>query len=146
MEDLDADSERDFRETISNMGEHDDQPGPKPLDDYPHLRAVAAASSDIFEVTNRQLTKRFHFVEEIGKGNWGVVWKAIPRHVDAAKADMREVRKLGRASAVSGGSSAGGVVAIKMVHLERDKDNVSTVPATSPYHPMVRNRCCETLS
>lgn len=95
---------------------------------HPQLRQLVAASDDILCLTDRQLGERFSFVQEIGFGNWGSVWKVRPRHSRASQlGDIRNSHRdsnkpgsrLGRKAAMSGGSGAGGKVAIKLVHRER---------------------------
>jgi hypothetical protein len=90
--------------------------------------AAAAAAEDIFSITDEQLSERFTFISEIGFGNWGSVWLCKPKHPRASALVVRpndpELR-LGRAAAASGGSGAGGKVAIKLVH--REKSPVSGI-------------------
>ena len=87
---------------------------------HPHIRQMVAAADDIFLLSDRQLGERFCFVEEIGFGNWGSVWKVRPRHKRASQIDgNRPGGHMGRTAAGGGGVRANGKVAIKLVHRER---------------------------
>ena len=97
-----------------------------PLDQYPHLKAAIEGSDDIFACSDEHFNTRFELVKEVGSGNWGSVWKARPLHVNSSRADMKQVRRLGRASALSAGSRAGGMVAIKLV--KQDKSDPVSHP------------------
>lgn len=118
--DADADGEGEFELDLTDQGDGIDRPS---LDFYPNIRSVIKASDDVFYISDGQLSDRFHFVAEVGYGNWGSVWLAKPRRPRSAyfsSKDMtpnqRAVRKLGRSAAASGGSGAGGKVAMKIVH------------------------------
>jgi hypothetical protein len=107
--------------TASDVYSYDEeQYAPRdPLDGYPHPKAAIEGSDDIFACSDEHFNTRFELIKEIGSGNWGSVWKARPLHVNSSRADMRQVRRLGRASALSQGSRAGGMVAIKLVKQDR---------------------------
>lgn len=84
------------------------------------------SNDSVYMVSDQELGARFKFIKEIGMGNWGSVWKAQTRHVNQVipSAALRALKKVGRASATSEGS-AGGVVALKCVHLLKEKEYVS---------------------
>ena len=89
---------------------------------HPNVARVTAAADDIFSLSDEQLADRFLFVEEIGFGNWGSVWKCKPKYgrASALAADPKgAASRLGRVAAAGGGSGAGGKVAVKLVHREK---------------------------
>lgn len=87
---------------------------------HPHVRQMVAASDDIFYLSDKQLGERFSFVQEIGFGNWGSVWKVRPRHRRASHIDGNlPGGRMGRTAAAGGGVGANGKVAIKLVHRQR---------------------------
>lgn len=121
--DTDADGEIE----LVDQGDGIDRPS---LDEYPNIRSIIKASDDVFYIADQQLSDRFAFVAEVGFGNWGSVWLAKPRRPKSAyfsyndmTPSQRAVRKLGKSAAASGGSGAGGKVAMKIVH--RVEDSVS---------------------
>lgn len=87
---------------------------------HPHVRAMVAASDDIFYLNDQQLGERFSFIEEIGFGNWGSVWKVRPRRYKASRYfGNRPGGKMGKNAAAGGGIGANGKVAVKLVHRQR---------------------------
>lgn len=87
---------------------------------HPHIRQMVAASDDIFYLSDKQLGERFCFVQEIGFGNWGSVWKVRPRHTRASRINGNlPGGRMGRIAAAGGGVGANGKVAIKLVHRQR---------------------------
>ena len=128
--DADADGETDLE--FLDQGDGLDRPS---LEAYPNIRNTIKASDDVFFVSDAQLSDRFHFVAEVGFGNWGSVWLAKPRRPRSTyfsngvmTPSQKAVRKLGKAAAASGGSGAGGKVAMKIVH--RVQDSVSFLSLT----------------
>lgn len=92
---------------------------------HPNIVTVTSGADDIFSLTDQQLSDRFTFISEIGFGNWGSVWLCKPKHVRSSQlSEPGAVVKLGKQAAASGGSGAGGKVAIKLVH--RSKTAVSS--------------------
>lgn len=94
---------------------------------YPNIAAAVVASDDIFYITDQQLSDRFNFIREIGFGNWGSVWICKPKHARASvlaggvygEKEALLIRRLGKAAYASGGTGAGGRVALKLVHREK---------------------------
>jgi hypothetical protein len=117
--------------TASGNGDHSFTTEEEVEDDaglrHPHLREMIAASDDIFYLSDKQLGERFCFIEEIGFGNWGSVWKVRPRHTKASQVDgHRPGGRMGRIAAASGGVGANGKIAIKLVHRQRTAVSPST--------------------
>jgi hypothetical protein len=121
--------------TASDVYSYDEaqDASPDALEQYPHLRAAIEGSDDIFACSDEHFNTRFELVKEVGSGNWGSVWKARPLHVNSSRADMKQVRRLGRASALSAGSRAGGMVAIKLVKQDKS-DPVCRSTSFMPGH------------
>ena len=99
---------------------------------HPGVSGVTVGADDIFSLTDQQLSDRFTFISEIGFGNWGSVWLCKPKHHRSSALGQyghSATVRLGRAAAASGGSGAGGKVAVKLVH--RSKSAVSCLQPTS---------------
>lgn len=94
---------------------HFHSPGEDAL--HPNIASVTSGTDGIFSLTDQQLSDRFTFISEIGFGNWGSVWLCKPKYVRSGQlSEPGAVVKLGKQAAASGGSGAGGKVAIKLVH------------------------------
>jgi protein-serine/threonine kinase len=75
---------------------------------------------DIFLMTSQQLFDSFHFIKEVGYGNWGSVWQCVPRHTGSVRMGNVPLH-LGKKAAAFGGYGAGGRVAVKLVHRRNSK-------------------------
>ena len=83
---------------------------------HPNI-AAAASADEVILMTDQELSDRFMFLSEIGFGNWGSVWLCKPKHWrSSAHHESGGFMKLGKMAAASGGSGAGGKVALKLVH------------------------------
>ncbi|RXK36260.1 CAMK/CAMKL protein kinase [Tremella mesenterica] len=99
------------------------------LESHPHVSAEIK-SQDVFHLSDEQLSERFVFVDEIGFGNWGSVWKCQPRRVRESALTRKDIGvKLGKVSAAGYGGGARGVVAIKLVHRSKDPTTAARVRA-----------------
>jgi hypothetical protein len=90
-------------------------------------------------LTDQQLQDRFDFIEEIGFGNWGSVWKVKPvSHRRGGWDDIPSMEglRLGRAAAAAGGGGAGGRVAVKLVHRCTPEDKKDKEKAGVSGHPI----------
>ncbi|WWD18784.1 hypothetical protein CI109_103239 [Kwoniella shandongensis] len=102
---------------------------------HPNIAAAVSQVDDIFSLTDQQLSERFTFITEIGFGNWGSVWLCKPKHPRASVLGGAEasgnaaVVRLGKKAAASGGSGAGGKVAIKLVHRSKTATTAARVKA-----------------
>nr|XP_019003885.1 CAMK/CAMKL protein kinase [Kwoniella mangroviensis CBS 8507]OCF67346.1 CAMK/CAMKL protein kinase [Kwoniella mangroviensis CBS 8507] len=102
---------------------------------HPAISSITSGTDDIFSITDQQLSDRFTFISEIGFGNWGSVWLCKPKHTrsshlfDQHNENERAILKLGKKAAVSGGTGAGGKVAIKLVHRSRSATTAARVRA-----------------
>ena len=104
---------------------HDDASG---LHGHPHVYAETRTRDDVFFLSDDQLSERFDFIEEIGFGNWGSVWKAKPRRQRESALARHDLGvRLGKVSAAGCGGGARGKVAIKLVHRSRDPVSLSSV-------------------
>jgi len=89
--------------------------------------------NDIFKMTTQQLFESFHFIKEVGFGNWGSVWQCVPRRTRSVHINDIPLN-LGKKAAAFGGYGAGGRVAVKLVH--RRKVDVSCRSPMSIAHLM----------
>ncbi|KIR96928.1 CAMK/CAMKL protein kinase [Cryptococcus deuterogattii 2001/935-1] len=97
---------------------------------HPNIASVTSGTDDIFSLTDQQLSDRFTFISEIGFGNWGSVWLCKPKHVRSSLlSEPRAVARLGKKAVASGGSGAGGKVAIKLVHRSKTTTTAARVRA-----------------
>ncbi|WVQ73507.1 hypothetical protein IAR50_003079 [Cryptococcus sp. DSM 104548] len=96
---------------------------------HPNIAGVTSGADDIFSLTDQQLSDRFTFISEIGFGNWGSVWLCKPKHARNSQIEQGAVARLGKQAAASGGSGAGGKVAIKLVHRSKTATTAARVRA-----------------
>ncbi|ODN74147.1 hypothetical protein L202_07598 [Cryptococcus amylolentus CBS 6039] len=96
---------------------------------HPNIASVTSGADDIFSLTDQQLSDRFTFISEIGFGNWGSVWLCKPKHARSSQLEQGAVVRLGKQAAASGGSGAGGKVAIKLVHRSKTATTAARVRA-----------------
>lgn len=81
---------------------------------------LALGVDDIFLIRTDQLFDSFHFVKEVGFGNWGSVWQCIPKRTRSVNHHNVPLN-LGKRAAAFGGYGAGGRVAVKLVHRRESK-------------------------
>nr|XP_019045252.1 CAMK/CAMKL protein kinase [Kwoniella bestiolae CBS 10118]OCF24182.1 CAMK/CAMKL protein kinase [Kwoniella bestiolae CBS 10118] len=109
---------------------------------HPAISSITSGTDDIFSLTDQQLSDRFTFISEIGFGNWGSVWLCKPKHIRSSyllehhpgggmgmSENERAIVRLGKKAAVSGGTGAGGKVAVKLVHRSRSATTAARVRA-----------------
>lgn len=92
---------------------------------YDSMRSSALQTEGIVSLSDEELSHLFDFVEEVGFGNWGSVWKCRPR----PNRHRHPSDKLGLPSAASGGPGAPGLVAIKLVHRQESESTSQQVIA-----------------
>ncbi|KAL1405878.1 hypothetical protein Q8F55_007557 [Vanrija albida] len=89
-----------------------------------HLFSTAPGMEDIVALSDDQVQGRFSFDTEVGNGNWGQVYMTSLKPYEDSDLDPTDpVFRLGNMSAGGLGKFGAGVVAIKVVH--KDKDPVT---------------------